>query len=154
MWIKTYILTIIVVVLLSHLADSLMPDNNMKKHISLVCGLIVLLTIAKPFVALPKTLTTNFDLSDSRGSLSSIELSEKLICDMESTIDSEFCTNLNKTINDDLQNRYNRSFKTKTIKADKTFYLKIYEKEDIGVKNYIETTYGIMCEFTEGGADK
>ena len=57
MWIKSYVITIILVVLMSILTESLMPDTEMKKHISLVSGLVILFAIAKPIISIPDILS-------------------------------------------------------------------------------------------------
>lgn len=150
MWIKSYVSTIILVVLLSLIAESVMPDTAMKKHVSLISGLVILLAIARPIISIPSILVENtrFDFIDDSFILDESSLSEKIVNIRDSAVQSGFKSTLNDLISQDLYKNFRLKVKTEIFENGEDVYLKIYDKEISDVRKHIENTYGIRCIFT------
>ena len=152
MWIKSYVITIILVVLMSILTESLMPDTEMKKHISLVSGLVILFAIAKPIISIPDILSENsgfnFIKNEEFFDQDKNTLVEKVVNLRDDTVQSGFKNKLNDVVSKDLYSKFELSVKTEIVENENKIFLKIYEEENDDVKNYIENTYGIRCFFT------
>lgn len=153
MWFKTYILTIISVVLLSAIAESLMPETQMKKHISLVAGLIVLLAIAKPIVSIPKLSVDDifFRLEDWT-TVSSQEISKKITEAQYQTVDNTFGSALSDTITESINDSCNIKCRAEAvIDNGMVKYVRLNCMENSEIKNFVKQTYGLECVFEKDG---
>lgn len=149
MWIKNYILTIISVVLLSTIIETLMPDTSMKKHISLVAGLIVLFAIAKPIVSIHRLPMEDviFRLDDLSKSTSK-ELYNRISQSQNVIIDNTFAGALSGTISNAIKSTFGIECNTKAVVDNGTVkYVKFNCKENSEVQKFIKQMYGLECIF-------
>lgn len=153
MWIKNYILTIISVVLLSTIIETLIPDTSMKKHISLVAGLIVLFAIAKPIVSIQRLPMEDviFHLEDLSKSTSE-ELYNRISQSQNIIIDNTFSEALSGTISNAIKSTFGLECDTEAVVDNGTVkYVKFDCTENSKVEKFIKQTYGLECIFEKDG---
>lgn len=153
MGIKSYILTIVSTVLFSSLTESLMPDGKMKKHISLVVGLVIMVAITKPLLNIQKFLVEDitYKLEISAGETSSL-INEKITNAQYKAIDDTF----EKSLSDSLESSVLKSLGIeKEIEAEahngQITRIVVHGEESEQVKMYIKQNFGLDCEFTDDG---
>ncbi len=151
MWIKQYILTITSVVVFSAMAEALMPENTMKKHISLVAGLLVLLAISKPIINMTKLkpidLNLNFDIESESG-----DILNKLERTQSNEIENTFEASLSSSIEKELSDKFGVSLKVNVVKSkDNTVEIKLYGAENEQLRKHIKYVYGLESTFEKGG---
>jgi len=153
MWIKTYILTIATVVLFSVFAESLMPDSKMKKHISLVAGLIILFAIAKPLISVNKfSLTDVFSDFSEDVDVSGEALSKKINNAQTMSVNSDFAKRLSSEISSKIENTMSIKCKVEVIiEENKVKLVKIHSLENSQIKKLVVDTYGLVCVFEGDG---
>lgn len=151
MWIKSYISAIAVTVIFSAFAESLMPETEMKKHISLVVGIIILIVISKPVLSIPVFNENILDFAES-ASIASVEISERLNNTQSDEIRSVFIEKLDNNIEKDIYNKFsvkcnvNIAFKNQDIE-----YVYVETAENEGIRKHIEEIYGFKCVFEKDG---
>lgn len=153
MGIKSYILTIVSTVLFSALTESLMPDGKMKKHISLVVGLVILVAITKPLLNIQKFLVEDitYKLEISVDETSSL-INEKIMNAQYKAIDDTF----EKSLSASLENSVLKSLGTeREIEAEahngQITKIVVHGGIDDQVKKHIKQNFGLDCEFTDDG---
>lgn len=153
MGIKSYILTIVSTVILSALTESLMPDSKMKKHISLVVGLVMVVAITKPILNIRKYLVEDitYKLEVAVDETSSM-INEKITNAQYKAIDSTF----EKSLSDSLENSVTKSLGLeKEIEAEahngQITKIVVHGEVDNQVKTHIKQNFGLDCEFTDDG---
>ncbi len=153
MWIKGYILTIALVVLLSALAEALMPDSNMKKHISLVTGLIMLLAIAKPVISLPRFSLDDilFTLED-KVAVSGADISKSIVSAQLQAADTGFEEALSKAISNSIFDSLGIKCNVKAVaKEGSVSQIKLDCRESEEIREHIKQNYGLECVFERDG---
>lgn len=149
MWIKTYIMTIITVVLLSAITEALMPETDMKKHLSLVVGLVVLFAMAKPLISVPHFVVEDMIFRiEEDVSASSKKINKKIEESQINVIDNQFSKSLSETISHSI-------YSTCGIKCnvDVSINNGIIEKvvidaeENENIRSFIKKNYGLECAF-------
>lgn len=150
MWIKSYIFAIAVTVVFSAFAETLMPETEMKKHISLVIGIIILIVIARPVLSIPVFDAKIIDLSESV-STTSAEISEKLSDAQRKEIEIGFNQKLNNTIEKDIYNNFSVNCRVNIVSKDENIdYVYIEATENDDIRKLVEETYGLKCVFEKG----
>lgn len=151
MWIKTYILTIITVVIFSSMAENIMPDTNMKKHISLAVGILVLLAIAKPIVSISQFSFDNIILNSDKVITTSEELSKKIYNEQSIDIQTSFENKTSEVITSDVNDFFKTKYNVDINVHDNRTVAKINCEPNIEIEKYIEDKYGFKCVFNKGG---
>ena len=149
MWIKTYIMTIITVVLLSSITEALMPETDMKKHLSLVVGLVVLFAMAKPLISIPRFAVEDmiFRIEEDVSS-SSKKINEKIEEAQINIVNNQFSRSLSETISKSVYSscgiKCNVDVSINNGTIEKVF---IDDYENDVIKNFIKNNYGLECTF-------
>lgn len=153
MQIKSYIVTIISVVLMSFVAEGIMPDGNMKKHITLVMGIVILIAVSKPVIDFTGGLFKNgIDLEFYRSDDVSYDLTQKLENAVTEKVYNSFQTKLNNMAEEEIYSELGVNCKVETILDGNTVkYIRVHGKQSIAIENYIEKRFGIKCKFDEVG---
>lgn len=153
MWIKSYIMTIVAVVLLSAVAEALMPETEMKKHISLVVGLLILFAIAKPIISISEFSTDNMFLKlDTEVSTSAKRISEKIENVQFEVVDTTFSDSLSQAIAKSINTNYGvKSNVEAVIKNGTVKNIKIDSEPNDDIRQFIRNTYGLECVFERDG---
>lgn len=149
MWIKTYIMTIVAVVLLSAIAEALMPETEMKKYISLVVGLVVLFAIAKPIISIPEiSVSDMFIRLDDDVSQSSIKISKSIEEAQYKVVDTNFASSLSENISDSIHSACGIKCDVEVvIKNGIVENIKLNTNQNDTIKQFVKTTYGLECIF-------
>ncbi len=149
MWIKNYIMTIISVVLISGISESLMPNTNMKKHISLVVGLIILFAIVKPIISIPNITIDNMLLRlEDDATVSSEMINKKIEKFQYEIIDNEFSSSVSNTISNAIYSYCGVKCKVKTLSNNGIIdSIIINAPENENIKEFVKNTYGLECKF-------
>ena len=152
MWIKTYIMTIVSVILISVIAESLMPETNAKRHISLVAGLMIIFSIAKPIISLPKFNFESIEnILSEEGIITSNEITEKISETQAKEINRNFKNALSESIAENLNKNFGSEYELEIVMSDTSIdCISLNCTADSKIKSYIENTYGIKCMFVEG----
>lgn len=149
MWIKNYILTIIIAILFSSFVETLMPSSNMKKHISLISGIIMILVIIKPIIKLPEYMLSelSFRLEYNADNYSEA-LKEKLNASQEKIIIDDFETALVCRIQKDLKMHFGKKYEIViSTNAQMVEGIILHGEKNDDIIAYIKSTYGIECVF-------
>lgn len=153
MQVKSYIFTILSVVILSVVAEGIMPDGGMKKHISLVMGVIILITVSKPVIDLTGVMSRDgFNFESSIPETEKNTLTEKFESEIADSIYDGFQSRLNSMIETQIFNNFNLACKVKTImKNGEIEYVEVSGKENPKIRDWVEKQFGIKCVFDEVG---
>lgn len=149
--IKSYILTIAATVLFCAIAESLMPDGNIKKHISLVVGLVILYAIANPLIDIPKFLIDGIKIELSESSDMS---SEKINSEIEKTsfeiIDNSFSEALENAIENSIENNFGvkKSVNVKSQNGEIVSTI-IQGERNQNIESFIRQNFGLNCAFSD-----
>ncbi len=159
---SAYIKNIAVFLLFAAFAEMLMPENNFKKYISLVMGLILLSTVAKPMLLIFQK-GADMELKTLQQTLSfwsreyDVENTENAMWN-EAMILNIYKKELEEALQEDLQNRFQTSM-TVTAQIDTTeenygAVLSVtlqgeMEKEE-EMKQYMKKKYDIENVYIEG----
>ena len=149
MWIKNYILTIVAIILISVIAESLMPETKTKKHISLVAGLMIIFAIAKPILSVPRLNFENIeDFLNEEGISSSQEISTKIAEARVKEVDNVFKTALCESISENLYKNFGEKYDVEAVVLEGTVeYIQLGCVTDEQIESYIKDTYGVKCVF-------
>lgn len=151
MQIKEYVIAIASTVIISSMAEVLMPEGSFKKHISLVTGLFILFVMAKPILsikALPSIdLGKFFDVNTSS---TSVEMSEKLNIAEQKAIDTDFEKSLSDSISSKIRELHNINCKVSVLSENSIIKrLTVFSAENDEIRKTINEIYGLECDFKE-----
>lgn len=152
--IKSYILTIVSVVVFSVFAEAIMPEGTTKKQITLVVGVVILITISKPVLKITTDLSSYQNFSGNYSQSTSVvnDLGDRLESAVTGSIYTDFKIKLNRLIEEEIKNRFLISCSAEaTIENGMISYMKIFTDENEEIKTYIERNFGIKCVFEKGG---
>ena len=152
MWIKSYILTIVTIVIFLSVVESIMPDTDMKKHISLVAGLIVLLTIARPVISITKISYNDLVLNTDVALQASNNLNKKIDSHHAGMAKKDFAYKTSQIITQSINTHFNTSYIAQAvIYNDSDIKIKLNCTANEAIRNYVKTNYGFDCIFEKGG---
>lgn len=153
MWIKEYVLTIAVTVLFSVLAESVMPETKMKKHISLVAGVIILLVIARPVLSVAENFERFFSAEGEDAEItSSPEIGSRLENAYSSEIQADFFEKTGEAIGKDIENSlYVKCRIRLEQKPDGALCVYADTTRNESIEKLIRDRYGFECYFAKGG---
>lgn len=149
MWIKTYIMTIVTVVLLSAITEALMPETDMKKHLSLVVGLVVLFAMAKPLVSIPRFAVEDMIFRvEEDVSISSKSINKKIEDAQIVVVDNQFSKSLSDTISHSIYSSCAIKCNVEVLIDNgiiEGVIIDAHENEDI--RKFVKKNYGLECTF-------
>lgn len=149
MWIKNYILTLIILVLLTSFVEALMPNSSMKKHVSLMAGIVMILLIINPVIKLPDYLINkiSFQLQYNQNTPDN-NLSDKIVESHNELILSDFSINISGVIEKDISSQFDKLYKVDVLTQDNAITgVVLYGEEDVHIAEYIRKTYGFESTF-------
>ncbi len=152
--IKSYILTIVSVVVFSVFAEAIMPEGTTRKQITLVVGVVILITISKPVLKFTADLSSykNFSGNSSQSTSVVNDLGDRLESAVAGSVYTDFKIKLSRRIEEEVKNRFLISCSADvTIENGMVSYVKIFTDENEEIKTYIERNFAIKCMFEKGG---
>lgn len=149
--IKNYILTIAATVLFCAVAENLMPEGNIKKHISLVVGLVILLAIANPLIKVPKFLIEGIEIElDEKAETSSKIIKDDIEKTSIKIIDNSFSNALETSIENSIENNFGvkKSVSIKTENGEIVSTV-IQGEKNQNIEHFIRQNFGLICTFID-----
>ena len=128
-----------------------MPDGNIKKHISLVVGLVILYAIANPLIDIPKFLIDGIKIELIENSDMS---SEKINSEIEKTsfeiIDHSFSEALENAIENSIENNFGvkKSVNVKSQNGEIVSTI-IQGERNQNIESFIRQNFGLNCAFSD-----
>lgn len=149
MWIKNYVLTLISIVIFSSFVEILMPSSNMKKHISLISGIVMIIAISKPIIKFPTHILSemSFQLEYSQEE-SPANLSDKLAEVQNELIEDDFSNEIISAVQYDINTKFKKNYDIGVLIENGTVKCVIlHGEEHEKIAKYIKQTYGFECMF-------
>ena len=149
--IKNYILTIAATVLFCAIAENLMPDGNIKKHISLVVGLVILYAIANPLIDMPEFLIDGIKIELNESSdISSKKINSEIERTSFEIIDNSFSEALENAIENSIENNFGVKKSVNVNSQNGEIVSTVIQGErNQNIESFIRQNFGLNCTFSD-----